>query len=126
MARTKNHARAGHEEYARRSTAFNEREGSRVDTTTAGVTDGDEASSASGSERARRTANRGRMTEQMTTAASNQDIRVRTSTIANNSGRDRQTAAEGAQVNNEGTASGSGSAMVAEGVESENYFTALA
>jgi hypothetical protein len=46
--------------------------------------------------------------------------------MANNSGRDRQTAAEGAQVNTEGISSGSGSAMVAEGVESENYFTALA
>jgi hypothetical protein len=68
----------------------------------------------------------GRMTDQITTATSNQDIRGRASTIANDSGRDRQTAAKGAQVNNEGTASGSGSAMLAEGVESENYFRALA
>jgi hypothetical protein len=66
------------------------------------------------------------MTAQMTSAVSNQDARVRTSAIATDRGRDRQTAEDGAQVDNEGAASGSGSTMVAEGVESKNYFTALA
>jgi hypothetical protein len=61
----------------------------------------------------------------MTSATSNQDARVRTSAIATDGGRDRQTTEDGAHVDHEGAASGSGSAMVAEGGESENYFTAL-
>jgi hypothetical protein len=65
------------------------------------------------------------MTEQVTATASNKDERIRQSTIANNCGRDGQTAAEKTHVDEEGTTSGSGSSMLAEGVESENYFTAL-
>jgi len=126
MARTKNQARAGREESARRSTAVNEREGSRVGTTTAGEADGDEARSASGSERARRAAIRGRRDDRVTATASNKDERVDPSTNAINSGRDMQAAAEGTQVDRERAASGSGSVMMAEGVESENYYTALA
>ena len=125
MTRTKNQARAGRVESARRSTAVNERERSRVGTTTAREANGDEASSASDSERARRAANRSKMNAQMTSATSNQDARVRTSAIATDGGRDRQTTEDGAHVDHEGAASGSGSAMVAEGGESENYFTAL-
>ncbi len=77
MARTKNHARAEREVSAKRSMAVNEREGSRFGTTTAGEADGDEASNASGSERARRASNRGRMIEQMAATTSNRDKRIR-------------------------------------------------
>jgi hypothetical protein len=63
MARTKNQARAGHEEYAQRSAAVNEREGGRVGPTTARKADEDEASNTSGSERARRAEIRGRRDE---------------------------------------------------------------
>jgi len=68
MARTKNQAKAGREEYAQRSTAVNEKEESRVGTTAAGADDGDKASNASGSERARRAAKRERAVGQETSA----------------------------------------------------------
>ena len=62
----------------------------------------------------------------MTATASNKDERVGPSTSANNGGRDRQTPTEGIQADEVMAASDTGSAMMAEGVESENYYTALA
>jgi hypothetical protein len=126
MARRKNQARAGREESAQRSTVVNGRDGSRVGTTTAGKADGDVASSTSGSERARRAAIRGRREDQVTATASNMDDNAGPSTITNNRWKDRQTTAEGTQAEEVRAASDSGSAMMAEGVESENYYTALA
>jgi hypothetical protein len=66
------------------------------------------------------------MIEHEAATTSNKDERIRQSTIANNNGRDMETAAEETQVDKERTASGNGSAMLVEGVESENYFTTLA
>jgi hypothetical protein len=125
MARTKNQARAGREESAQRSAAVNEREGRRVGPTTSREADGDEASSTSGSERARRAAIRGRRDEHVIATASNKDERVGPSTSANDGGRDNQTTTEGKHADEEMAASESGSTMMAEGVESENYYTAL-
>ena len=126
MAITKNQARAGREESAQRSTAVNERGGIRVGTSTSGEVDGDEARSASGSERARRVANRGRVVEQDTATTSNREEDIRQTTLVRNRRGGGQTAEDEAQVVKERTASGSGSSMLAEGVESKNYFTAFA
>jgi len=54
MARTKKQETARHAGSAQKSTAVNDGEGGRVDTTTGGAEGSDEASSASSNERARR------------------------------------------------------------------------
>ena len=73
MARTKDQARAGREESTQRSAAINGRDESRVGAATSGKAYGDEASSSSGSDRARRAAIRGRRVEQVTATATNKD-----------------------------------------------------
>ena len=120
MARTKNQAIAGRGESAQRSTAVNEREGSRVGTSTAGADGGDEANNASSSERARRAANRGRADGQETTATAIREAGIIPPTHEGSGRGGGHAAGDDAHVVKERKASGSGSAMLAHGAESDN------
>ena len=126
MARTKDQARAGRAESAQRSAAVNVREVSRVDTKTTKHEYGDEASSSSGSDRARRAETRGRRMEQVTATAANRDDHTGPSAITYTRSNDRLTSTEGTKAAKVEAASDIESAKRAEGIESENYYTALA
>jgi hypothetical protein len=112
MAKTKKQAVAATAAFGRRSEAVNARRCSRVGNLTGVDERGDEETSGSGSERARRAANR-------------EEAGRRATRECDDKG-DGQIAEDTQRALDEGAAAGNAESTIATGVESDNYFTALA